>query len=119
MKKTALTIPRHPRIRLGNQWSNGLYDFNIDLFGSVMACHPDLKEMLIARKVADLVPEVACFELSLEFIHHILNLDYGDEVCEQFEFCEEPIAVHLFGPKILDPFGLYREGEGLGERLVG
>ena len=99
---------RHPRISLGNQWSDGSYDPHIDVLPGITAYHPDLKEILISRNVIDFVTEAFCFELSLEFIHHILNLDYGEEVCNQFEFCKEMIAVHLFCPKILKPFWLHK-----------
>lgn len=106
---------RHPWILLGDRWSDGVLDPNIDLLGHAMAYHFDLREILIGLVSIDLTPEVFCFELSLEFIHHILLLDYGEEVCDKFEFCEEPIAVYLFGPEILEPFGLYEEGRGMGE----
>jgi len=110
---------RHPHIRLGNQWSDGLLDVNIDLLGSAMVYHPDLREILIGRVTIDFTPEVFCLELSFEFIHHILLLDYGEEMCDKFEFCEELIAVHLFGPEILEPFGWYEEGGGMGELMLG
>ena len=106
-----MTIPRHPRVRLGNQWSDGLFCSQIDFFGAVMVYHPGLGEVLISIKAIDMPPDVFCLEFSFEFIHHILNLDHSEEVCEQFEFCEELIAVHLFGPKILEEFGWYEEGK--------
>ena len=105
---------RNPKIRLGNQWSNGSLSAWIDLLGGCMEYHPDLGEVLIARRTIDFPPDYFCFELSLEVIHHILNMDFGEETTMGFEIAEELIAVHLFGPEILDEFGWYREGEEMG-----
>jgi len=118
-QKTGVSDMRHPRIRLGNQWSNGDLDPNIDLFGYTMAYHPDLREVLIGPVSIDLAPVLFCYELSLEFVHHILLLDYGRDTCFKFEFCEELITEHLFGPDILVPFGWYEDGRGMGYRPEG
>ena len=114
---------RHPKLSFGDIWSDKSPNEDIDSegnnLGRAMQYRSDIGEVLITPIIIDFTPECFSLELSFEIIHHILNMDFGKQVSDQFEFCEEPVGVHLFGPEILETFGLYEEGRALGEGPCG